>query len=213
MINFADLKIQMRGSELPFLRYAGMSEHQLSGKHQPCECCGGSDCYRTDKKAGNGSFFCGQAGGGTTGGDWIDNLCHTKSMNASEVYGIACEFLGISEMDDSKRVELQARLAMERKQAEAKTKLKDDNAYFDFHVEAELDELIFLMKGRETPAIDDQERRQAAKVIAMLNKRYATNTATRPVAIEIPSEILEVFKAGLQAEAHEKRTENMDVAA
>lgn len=213
MINFAELKIQMRGSELAFLRYAGMSDHQLSGKHQPCECCGGSDCYRTDKKAGNGSFFCGQAGGGTTGGDWIDNLCHTKSMNASEVYGIACEFLGISEMDDSKRVELQARLVMERKQAEAKAKLKDDNAYFDFHIKTDLDELVYLMQSRETPAIDDQERRQAAKVIAMLNKRYITKTAARPAKVEIPDAVLDVLKAGLHSAASEKRAENMEVAA
>ncbi len=42
---------------------AGLSEAQLSNRHQPCPLCGGTDRYRFDDKDGSGSWFCNQCGG------------------------------------------------------------------------------------------------------------------------------------------------------
>ena len=49
---------------------AGLTPDQLSDKHQPCPCCGGTDRYRFDDKDGTGSWYCNQCGGksGTGGG-------------------------------------------------------------------------------------------------------------------------------------------------
>jgi putative DNA primase/helicase len=56
---------------------AGLTADQLTDKHQPCPCCGGSDRYRFDDRDGSGSWFCNQcggkdgAGGGGTGMDLL----------------------------------------------------------------------------------------------------------------------------------------------
>jgi putative DNA primase/helicase len=58
----------------------GLSADQLTDKHQPCPCCGGTDRYRFDDKDGTGSWFCNQcggrdgAGGGGTGMDLLMRL-------------------------------------------------------------------------------------------------------------------------------------------
>ena len=55
----------------------GLTADQLTDKHQPCPCCGGSDRYRFDDRDGSGSWFCNQcggkdqAGGGGTGMDLL----------------------------------------------------------------------------------------------------------------------------------------------
>lgn len=41
----------------------GLTADQLTDKHQPCPCCGGSDRYRFDDRDGTGSWFCNQCGG------------------------------------------------------------------------------------------------------------------------------------------------------
>jgi putative DNA primase/helicase len=56
---------------------AGLTADQLTDKHQPCPCCGGSDRYRFDDKDGTGSWFCNQCGGkdgGGGGGNGMDLL-------------------------------------------------------------------------------------------------------------------------------------------
>lgn len=56
---------------------AGLTADQLSDKHQPCPCCGGTDRYRFDDRDGSGSWYCNQcggrdgAGGGGTGMDLL----------------------------------------------------------------------------------------------------------------------------------------------
>jgi putative DNA primase/helicase len=42
---------------------AGLTAEQLTDKHQPCPCCGGTDRYRFDDLDGTGSWFCNQCGG------------------------------------------------------------------------------------------------------------------------------------------------------
>ena len=42
---------------------AGLTADQLTDKHQPCPCCGGTDRYRFDDRDGTGSWFCNQCGG------------------------------------------------------------------------------------------------------------------------------------------------------
>jgi putative DNA primase/helicase len=47
---------------------AGLSQQQLTDKHQPCPLCGGTDRYRFDDQDGNGSWFCNKCGGKTQSG-------------------------------------------------------------------------------------------------------------------------------------------------
>lgn len=42
---------------------AGLSDQQLSDRHQPCPLCGGEDRYRFDDRDGSGSWFCNRCGG------------------------------------------------------------------------------------------------------------------------------------------------------
>lgn len=55
----------------------GLTADQLTDKHQPCPCCGGTDRYRFDDRDGTGSWYCNQcggrdgAGGGGTGMDLL----------------------------------------------------------------------------------------------------------------------------------------------
>lgn len=50
--------------------FAGLTPDQLTDRHQPCPCCGGTDRYRFDDRDGSGSWYCNQCGGkaGTGGG-------------------------------------------------------------------------------------------------------------------------------------------------
>ena len=49
--------------------FAGLAPDQLTDRHQPCPCCGGTDRYRFDDRDGTGSWYCNQCGGkGGTGG-------------------------------------------------------------------------------------------------------------------------------------------------
>jgi putative DNA primase/helicase len=48
---------------------AGLTDQQLTDRHQPCPLCGGTDRYRFDDKDGSGSWYCNRCGGKTqTGG-------------------------------------------------------------------------------------------------------------------------------------------------
>lgn len=42
---------------------AGITDQQLSDRHQPCPLCGGDDRYRFDDKDGSGTWFCNRCGG------------------------------------------------------------------------------------------------------------------------------------------------------
>lgn len=42
---------------------AGLTDQQLTDRHQPCPLCGGEDRYRFDDQDGSGSWFCNQCGG------------------------------------------------------------------------------------------------------------------------------------------------------
>lgn len=47
---------------------AGLTDQQLTDRHQPCPLCGGEDRYRFDDKDGSGSWFCNRCGGRTQSG-------------------------------------------------------------------------------------------------------------------------------------------------
>lgn len=47
---------------------AGLSDQQLTDRHQPCPLCGGEDRYRFDDRDGSGSWYCNQCGGRTQSG-------------------------------------------------------------------------------------------------------------------------------------------------
>jgi putative DNA primase/helicase len=42
---------------------AGLTQQQLTDRHQPCPLCGGEDRYRFDDQDGSGSWFCNRCGG------------------------------------------------------------------------------------------------------------------------------------------------------
>lgn len=60
-------KIQDRaiGRWRSLLPALGVHERFLTGKHGPCPCCGGTDRFRWDDKAGSGSYYCNQCGAGS----------------------------------------------------------------------------------------------------------------------------------------------------
>lgn len=66
----ADLYDQARGRWPGILAsLAGLTDQQLTDRHQPCPLCGGEDRYRFDDKDGSGSWFCNRCGGkNQTGG-------------------------------------------------------------------------------------------------------------------------------------------------
>jgi len=59
----------------------GLRDHQLSGVHQPCPCCGGTDRYRWMKDEGPGGWICTHCGGKNQqggGGSGIDLLMRVR---------------------------------------------------------------------------------------------------------------------------------------
>jgi len=45
------------------MELGGLTQEQLTDRHQPCPACGGTDRYRWDNDDGPGGFFCNQCGG------------------------------------------------------------------------------------------------------------------------------------------------------
>lgn len=65
----------------------GLTADQLTDKHQPCPCCGGSDRYRFDDRDGTGSWFCNQCGGrdgAGGGGNGMDLLMRVTGWQYAE---------------------------------------------------------------------------------------------------------------------------------
>lgn len=68
-------------------QFGGLTPDQLTDKHQPCPCCGGSDRYRFDDKDGTGSWYCNQCGGrdgAGGGGSGIDLLMRRTGWSYAE---------------------------------------------------------------------------------------------------------------------------------
>jgi len=69
---------------------AGLTESQVTNKHQPCPLCGGEDRYRFDDKDGQGTWFCNQCGGPTeTGGG--GNGMHMLMRHQKWPFAEACK--------------------------------------------------------------------------------------------------------------------------
>jgi putative DNA primase/helicase len=65
----------------------GLTPEQLTDKHQPCPCCGGSDRYRFDDRDGSGSWFCNQCGGRDSaggGGNGMDLLMRVTGWSFAD---------------------------------------------------------------------------------------------------------------------------------
>jgi putative DNA primase/helicase len=77
---------------------AGLSDAELSDRHQPCPLCGGTDRYRFDDKDGSGSWFCNQCGGKDQrggAGSGIDLLMRRQGWNFVEAARQVEAFLGL----------------------------------------------------------------------------------------------------------------------
>jgi hypothetical protein len=65
----------------------GLQDHQLSGTHQPCPCCGGTDRYRWMNDEGPGGWICTHCGGKNQqggGGSGIDLLMRLRGWTFRE---------------------------------------------------------------------------------------------------------------------------------
>ena len=65
----------------------GLTPDQLTDKHQPCPCCGGTDRYRFDDRDGSGSWFCNQCGGrdgAGGGGNGMDLLMRVTGWSFAD---------------------------------------------------------------------------------------------------------------------------------
>ena len=77
---------------------AGLSDAELSDRHQPCPLCGGTDRYRFDDKEGSGSWFCNQCGGKDQrggAGSGIDLLMCRQGWSFVEAARQVEAFLGL----------------------------------------------------------------------------------------------------------------------
>jgi len=78
---------------------AGLTNDQLTDKHQPCPLCGGKDRYRFDDQDGTGSWFCGKCGGKDEsggGGSGMDLLLRRTGWEFKEAAQRIEEHLGIT---------------------------------------------------------------------------------------------------------------------
>ena len=78
---------------------AGLSQKQLTDKHQPCPLCGGTDRYRFDDQGGNGSWFCNKCGGKTQSGgagSGMDMLMRKNNWDFKRAASEVERHLGIS---------------------------------------------------------------------------------------------------------------------
>ena len=78
---------------------AGLSQNQLTDKHQPCPLCGGTDRYRFDDQDGNGSWFCNKCGGKTQSGgagSGMDMLMRKNNWDFKRAASEVERHLGIS---------------------------------------------------------------------------------------------------------------------
>lgn len=78
---------------------AGLSDKQLSDKHQPCPMCGGEDRYRFDDNEGNGTWFCNRCGGRDQrggGGSGMDLLMRLKGWDFKTAAKQVEQHLGIA---------------------------------------------------------------------------------------------------------------------
>ena len=78
---------------------AGITNDQLTNKHQPCPLCGGEDRYRFDDQNGSGSWFCNQCGGPKQSGgagNGIDLLIRRTGWSFKEAAERIEQHLGIA---------------------------------------------------------------------------------------------------------------------
>lgn len=78
---------------------AGLSDQQLTDRHQPCPLCGGEDRYRFDDRDGNGTWFCNRCGGKNQAGgagNGMDMLMRRNGWDYATAAKRLEEHLGIS---------------------------------------------------------------------------------------------------------------------
>ena len=104
-----------RGKWRGILLSAGIPDEQLRDRHGPCPLCGeGTDRYRWDNKAGNGTYICNTCGAG----NGIDLLMKFKGLDFKAAVEEVQSLLGTAPMDvikpdmtEAKRTELLKALA------------------------------------------------------------------------------------------------------
>lgn len=81
MIDSSDLRLAASGNWPYILQaLAGLTDTELSNRHQPCPACGGRDRYRFDDRSSRGDFFCNGCGPG----DGFDLLQRVNSWTFAE---------------------------------------------------------------------------------------------------------------------------------
>ena len=78
---------------------AGLSQQQLTDKHQPCPLCNGTDRYRFDDQDGSGSWFCNKCGGKTQSGgagSGMDMLMRKNNWDFKRAASEVERYLGIA---------------------------------------------------------------------------------------------------------------------
>lgn len=62
-------------------------------KHAPCPACGGMDRFRFVDQDGHGTFFCGQGGNGTVGGDGFALIKHARHCDDAAALKMVRDFI------------------------------------------------------------------------------------------------------------------------
>ena len=77
---------------------AGLSDAQLSDRHQPCPACGGTDRYRWDRDDGPGGWYCNQCGGNDHhggAGSGVDLLMRVRGWSLTDACRAVAQHLGL----------------------------------------------------------------------------------------------------------------------
>lgn len=77
---------------------AGLTDAQLSDRHQPCPACGGTDRYRWDRDDGPGGWYCNQCGGNDHhggAGSGLDLLMRVRGWTLQQALTAVERHLGL----------------------------------------------------------------------------------------------------------------------
>lgn len=79
---------------------AGLTDAQLTDRHQPCPACGGTDRYRWDRDDGPGGWFCNQCGGNDHrggAGSGVDLLMRVRGWSLTDACRAVAQHLGLEQ--------------------------------------------------------------------------------------------------------------------
>ena len=144
----------------------GLAPDQLTDKHQPCPACGGTDRYRWDDDAGNGSCYCNQCGGKDHAGggmNGLDLLMRVRGWDFKQACRNVEQHLGLPSATPpaagSKKPRRPARIPTRPPAGTPAPELGRAVAQFPFYTDDDLDNPAFWVQRIPMPPKGDQPQK------------------------------------------------------